>query len=1004
MARFGFTMSRLTKPAVLAVALGLGLTLAPTPVQATPVGRAAAAPGELVLPAAPRAVPRATQILNAGTTGFLWAQEGDDRLLWTDYATGAATALEQRLPAPVSYDIDSGYFRDAASFHPGWYGAGSDTLALYSGGTSPRVTLRSGVSGSPRVVPLAEGHSYKGTFGDTVVTRTGGDGSPQAYHLSRVDGGRVTTRTVTGLPAGAHEVVVEDGDARSVILRHRTAGQTTGWGHWGLVDLASAEFTALPDRIDPDDTGDEVNGFRLAGESVVRLRPGRMLTDVLDRDDLSGEPRVVDTGAFGYETQYGVVGSTLLAVEPIRPGNNLYRGQQLTAISTTDPDPDHVGVMDPAAYRIVQAPDGSVLVAGAEKFLPAGDLDWGVYRISQAADGRVERRRLTAVAPMPAQVHGLALGSGVLTVADKSTDYSPSDTIGAYRSSWLSTPATGSAPVVQKSTVDARLSGQDGDCYESMPRCVTMFADGTGFHGREKASYSDTTMLYANGQALWGPTLKTRFNSPKLMDLSGRWAVVDSNPHGGQVVGEFRPGADGVFVHRRDQVAAAVWGSTLWSGAATGGTVTATRLPDGAAIESFTTRNGCTPSALQAVGRWIYWTCVDIWGYLQGSGLYDRTTKRTATAPAGEILLGDGYLVQHVAGTGLKLIDLHGGLPAGGAYTDLPSRVLVGAEDLGEFGRPRTSWTVDRFGGGVAYADDQQRVHVVPSGVPTAALSAIDAEVATAAAGWSGQWWLSKPAGSWQVVLRDLGGATLRTVSGSAAHGLIRATWDGRDAAGRAVADGAFTWTLTAQPADGRGAALTVTNAPTPPPPPPPATLQATKKPSVSGTVAVGSTVKAAAGTWTPAATSHTYQWSANGTKIKGATGASYAITAAVVGKRLTVTVTARRTGHPSGTATSAATAAVAKGKAPKATKKPKITGTAKAGRTVSVNVGTWTPRADSYRYEWRLNGKVIRGVTGKTLKLKSSMRGKKITVTVVARRAGHTGGRSTSTSVKVSR
>jgi hypothetical protein len=122
------------------------------------------------------------------------------------------------------------------------------------------------------------------------------------------------------------------------------------------------------------------------------------------------------------------------------------------------------------------------------------------------------------------------------------------------------------------------------------------------------------------------------------------------------------------------------------------------------------------------------------------------------------------------------------------------------------------------------------------------------------------------------------------------------------------------------------------------------------------------------------------------------------------VGKRLTVTVTARRTGHPSGTATSAATATVAKGKAPKATKKPKITGTAKVGRTVSVNAGTWTPKADSYRYEWRLNGKVIRGATGKKLKLKSSMRGKKITVTVVARRAGHTDGRSTSASVKVGR
>lgn len=990
MARLGLASSRFRSPVVLAAALGLGLTLTATPSVAAPAGtpsRATAAPGELVLPADARAVPRATQILNAGKTGFLWAQEGDDRLLWTDYATGDATALEQRLPAPVSYDIDSGYFRTAASFQPGWYGAGSDTVAVYSAEPAPHVTLLSGRSGAGSEIALPAGHSYRGTFGDTVLTRTGDDGSPQEYHLWRAGAGQ----PVAGIPAGADEVTVEDGDARSVVLHYKTADGSNGWG---LIDLGTGGFTQLPGASDR-----EATGFRLAADSVLRMRSWRGEVDVLDRKDLSAPPRTADVAGFTNDARFGIVGSTLLGVEPVWPGNNLYRGQPLWALPVGAEDPDQTEVMEPAAHTIVQAPDGSALAVGAERFVGRGDLDWGVYRITQSADGSVKRHRLTAVRPMPAQIHGLALGSGVLTTAGNSTAYSPSDVLGAYRSTWLTTPAGGGSPAVEKTSADGPVNGRDGYCGSDATHCIRMFADGTGFHGREQATESGKTMLYANGAEAAGPTIVTRVESAVLADLSGRYAVINSASGSQQTIGEFRPRTPGVVLQRRERVAAAVWGSTLWSGAASGGAVRATRLPDGTPVEGFTTPNGCTPSSLQAVGRWVYWSCTDSWNNVQGSGVYDRTEKRTVAAPAGEVLLGDGYLVEHVAGqgagSGLKLFDLRGAEPA--------SRILVGGADLGQTGGqftgPGSGWTVDRFGGGVAYADDEQRVHVVPTGIPAAGLSAIDSEVTGAAAGWSGTWWLSKPAASWQVVFRDRAGAILRTVSGSATHGLARAAWDGKDAAGRAVADGAFAWTFTAQPADGQGAALTVAG-----PAIPPAALTATRKPSISGTAAVGATVRAVVGTWTPAATSYTYRWSANGVTIKGATGAAYPVAAAVVGKRLTVTVTARRAGHPSGTATSAASAAVAKGKAAKATARPKISGTAKVGRTVRASAGAWSPKVDAYRYEWRLNGKLIRGATGAKLKLTSSMRGKKITVTVVARKAGHADGTSTSAPAQVRR
>ncbi|WP_203785159.1 hypothetical protein [Paractinoplanes rishiriensis] len=209
----------------------------------------------------------------------------------------------------------------------------------------------------------------------------------------------------------------------------------------------------------------------------------------------------------------------------------------------------------------------------------------------------------------------------------------------------------------------------------------------------------------------------------------------------------------------------------------------------------------------------------------------------------------------------------------------------------------------------------------------------------------------------------------------------------------------AGTASVTLQPYGAEQPVVSVPSAFTVSPPP---SLQATKRPTISGTVAVGGVVKVAPGTWTPVATGYRYQWAANGVAIKGATGTALTVPPAAVGKRLTVTVTATRTGHPSGTAASAATAAVAKGKAPKATQKPKFTGTPKAGRKLTAAVGTWSPKVDAYRYEWRLNGKLVKGATARTLKLKAAWRNKRITVTVITKKAGYADGRATSASVKV--
>ncbi|MEU5954882.1 Tat pathway signal protein [Streptomyces sp. NPDC047525] len=169
-----------------------------------------------------------------------------------------------------------------------------------------------------------------------------------------------------------------------------------------------------------------------------------------------------------------------------------------------------------------------------------------------------------------------------------------------------------------------------------------------------------------------------------------------------------------------------------------------------------------------------------------------------------------------------------------------------------------------------------------------------------------------------------------------------------------------------------------------------------TTAPKVKGTAAVGSELTADPGSWTAAPSSYTYQWKANGEAIADATASTYKIPAAHLNQKLAVTVTAHKAGHEDATATSS-TVVVTEGAAPKATKKPTISGTAKVGKVLKAAKGTWSPAPGSYSYQWYANGTKITGATKSSLTPKSAQRGKKITVKVTAHRTGHHDGTATS-------
>jgi hypothetical protein len=77
--------------------------------------------------------------------------------------------------------------------------------------------------------------------------------------------------------------------------------------------------------------------------------------------------------------------------------------------------------------------------------------------------------------------------------------------------------------------------------------------------------------------------------------------------------------------------------------------------------------------------------------------------------------------------------------------------------------------------------------------------------------------------------------------------------------------------------------------------------LRVLAKPAILGKAQVGKVLKATTGTWSPAGVTYHYVWLRNGKLIKHATKAKHTVVSADKGKKLTVRVTATRTGWAKG-------------------------------------------------------------------------------------------------------
>lgn len=165
--------------------------------------------------------------------------------------------------------------------------------------------------------------------------------------------------------------------------------------------------------------------------------------------------------------------------------------------------------------------------------------------------------------------------------------------------------------------------------------------------------------------------------------------------------------------------------------------------------------------------------------------------------------------------------------------------------------------------------------------------------------------------------------------------------------------------------------------------------LRNTAQPKVTGTPKVGAKLTSTTGGWSMSGVTLRYQWRANDVAIPGATTRTLVLQPQQAGKRITMRVSASKSGQPTVRRSSAATAPVARAVITKLTR-PAIDGAAQVGETLSATPGTWSPSDADFTYFWKADGVRLPDETAPTLHLGPELFGKVIRVRVFADKPGY--------------
>ncbi|MGV9274575.1 FG-GAP repeat domain-containing protein [Streptomyces griseosporeus] len=691
----------------------------------------------------------------AGAQGVVHSLE-DSGLVWTRYADGVSM--------PVARSTGLTYA-----------GTGSDAVAYrYADG---RIELRDAADGTTRTLQMPAELTYLVAYGDLAVgyrkvTRDDGTTLREMHLLFPQAEGGTRDVTVTGVPEGVNLGRPVGGDSRSLLFLSEQGGQLVA----ALVDRRTGVFQDLSAAA-----AKVYRGALMTDRHVVLFNFDDPTVMVYDRADLSAAPAAVTlTGSGPSLTQdFAVVGDWLV-YRPVAGtavlAKPLAGGPAVTLLRDSQP-------------KISQVSDGTAVVIGRTA---AANDDYGVQRLTPGADGAPVITQVKALPKPPRKIQGISLDQGRLVVVDNNGGITS-------RISRLRTVATTGTPIfgdVSRLIADNRFIG---DCAAADVGCSQLHGTADGRIAWVERAAGDYDRIRAKGAGAYDLWERGVPRGGRITDLSGDYLIYETATQ--QIVYHLDDAA--VAPVTRTPRAAALSGDTLWSAEGTPGKVTAYDLTARKTTGSITTDAGCTPEELQALGRWLYWTCDG------RAGVYDTSVRKSVPVPAGEAKLGDGYVVTHDTEAGkLRLTTVVGGVPASRVIGDLPDTGLSQRD---------VRWTVDESGANAAWVDAEQRVHLVPSGVPQQPLrllqptrnaTILDSRRTDPAYYALTEALLSKPAASWQLTVRDaVTGKVVDVQDGGPVRGELKAGWDGLGPDGL-LPTGRYAWTVSVVPADGVGSPL----------------------------------------------------------------------------------------------------------------------------------------------------------------------------------------------------
>lgn len=155
--------------------------------------------------------------------------------------------------------------------------------------------------------------------------------------------------------------------------------------------------------------------------------------------------------------------------------------------------------------------------------------------------------------------------------------------------------------------------------------------------------------------------------------------------------------------------------------------------------------------------------------------------------------------------------------------------------------------------------------------------------------------------------------------------------------------------------------------------------------PTITGIAKFGETLTGNTGSW-GAGVSTSTEWFV-GQTATGDTDNTYVVQSADIGKIVSFRVTASKAGYQDSVVSAVTASTVAAQMT--IVGSPSISGILKVGNTLTVNIGTWDSGATTSQ-QWRRNGSVISAATGTTYTLQKSDKGKRISVTATATKAGY--------------